>query len=126
MTAGIMSTDKSETINVSSEATMSEELRIKKIKSALGLSKKAGALTAGVPMVLESLRKHKAVAVICAADVSEKTLKKLHTSCEFYKTPLKKSPLTMDEISGAVGLLRLCGAVAITDAGLYKLFEKLI
>ena len=106
--------------------TMTEDIIIKKFKSSLGLAKKAGALAAGVPMVLESLRKHKAVAVIHAADVSENTLKKLRTSCEFYKTPLISSPLTMDEISGAVGILRLCGAVAVTDEGLYKLFEKLV
>lgn len=121
-----MQTDKIETVNISSETKMPEELRIKKIKSALGLSKKAGALTAGVPMVLDSLRKHKAVAVMHASDVSENTLKKLHTSCEYYKTSLISVPLTMSEISGAVGLMRLCGAVAITDAGLYKLFEKLV
>ncbi len=109
-----------------SENVLTEELRVKKFKSSLGLSKKAGALTVGVPMVLESLRKRKAVAVIHATDVSENTLKKLRTSCEFYKTPLISSPLTMDEISSAVGLLRLCGAVAVTDEGLYKLFEKLV
>jgi len=103
-----------------------ETVRRRKFASALGLAKKAGAVAAGVPLALDALRRKKAVAVIYAADVSEKTLKKLRTSCEFYNTVLVAAPLTMGEISSAIGTERLCGAAAVTDAGLFRLFEKLV
>jgi ribosomal protein L7Ae-like RNA K-turn-binding protein len=96
----------------------------KKIGNILGLARKAGAITAGTELVIESMRKSKACLVYISSDVSEGTLKKLKDKAAFYKVQAEILDLTMDELAHRVGFLRPTAAVSLTDKNFLKLIEK--
>ena len=95
-----------------------------KTKNILGLAKKAGAITAGTELVIDSVRKKKACHVFVCSDASPGTLKKLGGKAAFYQVPLTKLDLTMSELSHCVGLLRPTAAVSLTNINFLKLFES--
>ena len=95
-----------------------------KIGNVLGLAKKAGALCAGAELVINSVRKRKAVHIYISSDASEKTVKKLYDKTAFYSIPATKLELTMDELAHCVGLLRPTAAVSLTNINFLKLMEK--
>lgn len=95
-----------------------------KIGNVLGLAKKAGALCAGSELVIQSVRKRKAMHVYISSDASENTLKKLYDKTAFYSVSATKLDLTMDELAHCVGLLRPTAAVSLTNINFLKLMEK--
>ena len=95
-----------------------------KIGNVLGLAQKAGALCAGSELVLESVRKRRALYVYISSDASENTVKKLYDKTAFYSVPATKLDLTMDELAHCVGLLRPTAAVSLTNINFLKLMEK--
>ena len=97
-----------------------------KIGNVLGLAKKAGALCAGSELVIESLRKRRALHVYISSDVSENTAKKLYDKTAFYGVPATKLDLTMDELAHCVGLLRPTAAVSLTNINFLKLMGKCV
>jgi len=93
-----------------------------KTENSLGLAKKAGAITAGTELVIDSIRKKKAVHVFICSDASVGTVKKLCDKAAFYQIPVTKLELTMSELAKCVGLLRPTAAVSLTNKNFLKLF----
>ena len=94
-----------------------------KVLNALGLCAKARRLITGTPMVCESLRgAKKPFLVLCAADNSENTAKKLNDKCSFYGVPLVTLDAPGALLANAVGKRGgQVAAVAVTDENLYRL-----
>ena len=90
---------------------------------ALGLTKKAGALICGCPLVCKALasRTPPELAVM-SAYASENTKKKLRDKCAFYKVRLFELDASPEDISEALGGHASVAAAAICDAGLAGLF----
>ena len=96
-----------------------------KIGNALGLARKAGALTAGTELVIDSMRRQKACIIYISSDVSGGTLKKIKDKAAFYKVEAEILHLTMDELAHRVGFLRPTAAVSLTDKNFLKLIAKI-
>ena len=92
---------------------------------ALGLARRAGALTCGTPMICTALRSAaKPMIVVAANDISEGTRKKLSDKCAFYETPLVTIEADGETLAAAVGKSGFLAAVAVTDKNLAALVEK--
>ena len=94
---------------------------VAKLKTTIGLAAKAGKVVAGTPLICESLRakgKGKPSVVLLGNDCSENTLKKLTDKCAFYEVRRVILPISMSELSDAVGKRSVVAAIAITDEGL--------
>jgi len=94
-----------------------------KIESGLGLAKKAGAIISGAELVMESVRKKKAVHVFICSDASGGTVKKLRDKAEFYQVPVTKLDLTMSELAHCVGRVSPTAAVSLTNKNFLRLFN---
>ena len=92
-----------------------------KTENILGLAKKAGAITAGTELVIDSVRKKKACHVFVCSDASPGTLKKICDKADFYQVPVTKLDLTMSELAHCVGLSRLTAAVSLTNKNFLEL-----
>ena len=88
------------------------------------MAMKAGKLAAGTEQAVEAVRGKKAAHVFLCSDASANTAKKVRDKCAFYGAPLSEIPLTMAELSGILGLKRLCAAAALTDAGFLNIINK--
>lgn len=98
-----------------------------KLKMTIGLAAKAGKAVFGTPLICESLRMSgakKCVLVLEGSDVAENTHKKLSDKCAFYGAELIRLPISMSELSDAVGKRSAVAAVGIKDAGLAKAITK--
>lgn len=95
-----------------------------KFLSSLGLARRAGKLAVGAEAVLSAIRRREAALVFCASDISEKSLKKLRTSTEYYKIPLRQVDHTMAELSDAVGVTHSVGACAVYHSTIVNLFKS--
>ena len=100
-----------------------ENKKNNKTENMLGLAKKAGAITAGTELVIESVRKKRACHVFVCSDASPGTLKKLSDKTAFYQVPVTKLELTMSELARCVGLTRPTAAVSLTNRNFLKLFN---
>ena len=94
-----------------------------KIENILGLAKKAGAITAGTELVIDSVRKKRACHIFICSDASPGTLKKLSDKAAFYQVPITSLNLTMSELARCVGLSRLTAAVSLTNKNFLKLLD---
>ncbi len=98
-----------------------KSLPINKLKMTIGLAAKAGKAVYGTPLICESLRmagEKKCSLVLEGSDSSENTHKKLLDKCDFYEAELIRLPITMAELSDAVGKRSTIAAVGIKDCGL--------
>ncbi|MBQ8208074.1 MAG: ribosomal L7Ae/L30e/S12e/Gadd45 family protein [Clostridia bacterium] len=96
---------------------------LQKLKMTIGLAAKAGKAVFGTPLICESLRMNgakKCVLVLEGSDTSENTHKKLTDKCAFYETELIRLPISMAELSEAVGKRSQLSAVGIRDEGLAR------
>ena len=92
-----------------------------KLLGMMGLAKKAGQVSVGTEPCRDAMRAGKARLVIMACDVSENTAKRIGDCCIHYKTELViPEDLTMETLSAAMGIKRLCSAVSINSADFYK------
>lgn len=89
-----------------------------KLLSALSLCRKAGKLATGFDPVKDSVLTGKAVHVLLASDVSEKTAVRVRRFCEEL-VPCDTLPLTMEELNEITR--KPAGVFAVTDANLAKL-----
>ena len=110
-------------VNADCEKNKNKSKSKSKIENILGLAKKAGAITAGTELVIESVRKKRACHVFICSDISPGTLKKLSDKTAFYKVPVTQLELTMSELSQCVGLSRLTAAVSLTNKNFLKLLN---
>lgn len=102
-------------------------MRTDRLLSALGLCGKAGKLVFGTPAVCEELaKKMKPFLVVSAHDNSENTEKRLCDKCTFYGVPLKQIAAGGEEIAHAVGKTGHIAAVAVTDAGFFRLLSGIL
>ena len=92
----------------------------------IGICKKAGCAVCTTEQVCEALKKGKngVCAVLCAADASENTKKRLNDKCKYYGARIIDLPLTCSELGSAVGKSGAVAAVGITDAGLCAAVEN--
>jgi ribosomal protein L7Ae-like RNA K-turn-binding protein len=102
---------------------ISEMSKMSRISNGLGLAKKAGAITAGTELVIESVRKKKACHVFLCSDASDATVKKLRDKAAFYQVPVTRLELTMSGLARSVGLQRPTAAVSLTNKSFLKLFS---
>ena len=98
-----------------------------KLSSYIGLAKKAGKVTSGVPLIIEALRsKSKPALVVASATASDNSLKKISDKCNFYGVTLIKVSLSPEELASAVGGMGSVAAVAVNDGGLADLVRSAI
>lgn len=88
----------------------------------VGLCRKAGKLIIGTDAVCQALRAgKKPCGVLTANDISQNTNKRLHDKCNTYGVPLWQLPATGEALAHAVGKSAKTAAVAVTEAGLWRL-----
>ena len=88
-----------------------------KLKMTIGLAAKAGKAVYGTPLICESLRMtgdKKCSLVLEGSDSSENT----------HKKELIRLPMTMEELSNAIGKKSIVAAVGIRDDGLAEAIRK--
>jgi len=95
----------------------------RKLGGVIGLARKAGAISVGAESVVDTIRKKKACYVYLSSDASPNTIKKLNDKTAFYHIPIKRLPLTMDELARCTGYFH---STAATISLVNKNFLKLI
>ena len=90
-------------------------LKDKKL-NMLGIAMKAGKVTSGEDMTLESVKAGKACLVIVATDASDNTKKLFHDKCTYYRVPVIEYG-TKTELGWAIGKAER-SSLAIEDKGL--------
>ena len=93
-----------------------------KFLSNLGLCRRAGALFLGAEAVTAAVRKGEAALVVTAADISEKSLKKVVTLTDFYHVDHKRSDHTMANLADALGVLHNVAVFAVKKSTFINLF----
>lgn len=88
------------------------------------ISRKAGKLIFGFDSVKEEVEKNPACAVYLASDLSPKSEKEINFICEKSGVAIKKTPLTMFDLSGITN--RLCGVLCVTDQNLCKKIDSIL
>ena len=87
-----------------------------KILTLLGFCSKAGKMSCGMDMTVESLKRGKASLVVAANDVSAKSLKEITFNADKNETKvLVLSWCDMQTLSHAIG--RKCGILSVNDKG---------
>lgn len=95
----------------------------KKVISLIGIAKKAGKVLAGTDRIVESIRKKDKNGVkllLCSADASQNTLKRIGNTSTFYGVPFYKLTVDKDELARIIGSDALVSVIGITDAGFGK------
>lgn len=89
-----------------------------KILSLLGLSRRAGKLTAGFDAAAQAAKDRKAVLLLAAADISEKTFKNLKYEGDCARIETLRLQTTIEETGRACGVK--AGVFAVEDEGFAK------
>ncbi len=95
----------------------------KRTAALIGIAKKAGKTVIGTDMAQSAVRsKKKSVCLlICSAEASDATLKRISNTAQYYKIPLYTVELGKAELAKCVGKRDgELSVVAVTDAGLAK------
>ncbi len=92
----------------------------------LGLCAASKSAVCGSELALSAVRKNpaKVCMMLLASDASARTEKQISDKCAFYKVKLIKLPMTMEELSDALGKSSLVAACAITNCGLAEKIEE--
>ncbi|MBQ6613851.1 MAG: ribosomal L7Ae/L30e/S12e/Gadd45 family protein [Clostridia bacterium] len=99
---------------------------IKRALSMIGLCKKAGRLTSGVPLVCDAVREGRAFLTVYASGASENSVKRVCDKCKSYETLVKALDVTPEELAKAIGKSGAVAAVAILDRGFAEAIEKIL
>ena len=86
--------------------------------SLLGLARRAGKLSLGCDPVIDSVRNKKSKLVLLSSDISYNTYKKIIRACNEYNLTFKKLPVSMTNLSNALG--KHVGVVSVEDNGFSK------
>ena len=98
-----------------------------KLKSLLGIAKKAGKAILGTDMTVEAIRgsKKKSVKLILVAkDASQTTVKRINNTGSFYKIPVIVAAFDKGELAHIVGSQAELSVVGISDEGFAKAMIK--
>ena len=95
-----------------------------KLLSMLGLARRAGKIEPGVDAAVSAARGRKAAVLLCAQDMSEKTVKNLRYEGDRAGIETLGLPFGMEELSHACGLR--AGVMAVTDQGFAKAIKGLV
>lgn len=99
-----------------------------KIKGLIGIAKKAGKITSGAEQTLESVRnakKNKGVKLLlCSADASQNTLKRIRNCSEFYGIPMGILSIDKNELAHITGHSGELSVVGVADAGFAKAISE--
>ena len=88
------------------------------------ISRKAGKLLFGFDSVKEEIEKNPVCAVYLASDLSLKSEKEINFICNKSGVSIKKTPLTMFQLSGITN--RLSGVLCVTDQNLCKKIDSIL
>ncbi len=94
---------------------------IKKVMSLVGIAKKAGKTVVGTDMAQSAARnkKNSVSLLLCSAEASLATSKRITNTAQFYKIPLYTVDVTKSELAMCVGKRDgELSVIGITDAGL--------
>ena len=86
------------------------------------MCRRAGKLVLGMDEVKNACRSKKAMGVIVAKDLSERSLGEIAYTCATEGVKLYRTDCTMDDIGYALG--KVYGIIAVTDAGFMKSMAK--
>lgn len=91
-----------------------------KFLSILGLSRRAGQVIIGTPLVTSTLPSGRVQVVFYTADASANTEKRITDKCKFYGVLCKKIEIPSDQVGKMVGFKTSVCAVGITDINFSK------
>ena len=101
------------------------EADAKRIASLIGLAKKAGKVTSGIPIICDALRAgKKPILILVSESASDNSIKKISDKSVYYNVELLKIPLSSEELAHSVGKSGSTAAVAINDNGLAGLVRS--
>ena len=86
-----------------------------KTLTLLGFASKAGKLSYGMQKSCEALKNNKTRIIVCAEDISQKTLKEITFFACNKNVKTVTLNVTVDDLSAAVG--RKCGVISVNDDG---------
>lgn len=97
-----------------------------KALSMLGIARRAGALSMGHDMAVESIRKGKAECLLFCADVSPRLFRDFEITAEKsgWQKKAVRTELTMDEVGRAAGYR--AGVITVNDKNLAKKICELL
>lgn len=99
----------------------------RKIKSLLGIAKKAGRTVCGTEKVVESIRSGKKSSVklmVVASDASANTVKRAKNTSAYYGIPTVWSEIGKSELGKTVGSASDISVVGVTDEGFCQAILK--
>ena len=97
-----------------------------RLRGMLGFAMRAGKVVIGTDAVCTAMRtKNPPKIVVVASDVSENTLKKISTKCEFYKIKSVQLNIGADELGDLLGKTYSPAAVGITDDGFAEQVDRI-
>lgn len=94
-----------------------------KVKGLIGIAKKAGKITCGSDKTLDSVRaggRNGVRLLLCSADASRNTLKRIGNGSEYYKVPMNTLSFGKEELARITGYVGELSVIGITDAGFAK------
>ena len=94
-----------------------------KVISLIGMAKKAGKLLSGTDRVVESVReknKNGVKLLLCSADASQNTVKRISNTSSFYNIPFFTLWIDKNELARVIGSDSFVSVIGITDAGFCK------
>ncbi len=94
-----------------------------RLAGSLGICRRSGHLIAGFDAAVDWIGKGRAVLVLLACDLSEKTAKEIRFRARDMAAPLLL-PCTMQELAAAIGAKKPVGVVAVDDSGLASVIRK--
>lgn len=95
-----------------------------KVKGLIGIAKKAGKITSGSDKTLEGVRgggRNGVKLLLCSADASPNTLKRIKNSSEYYNVPMNTLSIDKEELARITGYRGgELSVIGIIDAGFAK------
>jgi ribosomal protein L7Ae-like RNA K-turn-binding protein len=86
-----------------------------KLLHLLGIARRAGRLASGSEAVREAIRRHRAVLVLLASDLSPRTVSGITRSAEQAGVKIQCMRVTMEQMGLAIG--KNAGVIAVNDRG---------
>ena len=107
-------------------AEKNTEINIKGFLSMLGLSRRAGKVIIGTPLVTSTLPSGKVKVTFYTSDASENTKKRITDKCSFYNTECIMIDIPSNVVGKMVGMKSSVCVVGVTDDNFSKQLKALI
>lgn len=99
-----------------------------KVKGLIGIAKKAGKIVSGSEQTVDSVRSAKGnkgvKLLLCSADASQNTLKRIRNCSEYYKVPMDILSIDKNELAHITGYSGELSVIGVTDAGFAKAIRE--